>query len=56
METVTRRAAQPKQKSELAAGRRIGPKRDPVQRTGYEPDGTDMNQEYPHTSRDLEPG
>src|SRR5690242_14118656 len=56
VETVTRRAAQWKQKSEPAAGRRIGPKRDPVQRTGYEPDGTRMNQKIPSASRDRKPG
>jgi hypothetical protein len=38
LETVTRRATKSKQKSEPAAGRRIGPKRDPEQRTGYEAD------------------
>jgi hypothetical protein len=47
METVTLRAAKPKQKSEPAAGRRTGPKRDPEQRTGYEKEDFPMRRSTP---------
>ena len=53
METVTRRVAKPKQKSELAAGRRKGPKRDPEQRTGYEAEGTHMRRSHDQDSGDV---
>ena len=47
LETVTRRATKSKQKSEPAAGRRIGPKRDPEQRTGYEAEGLPLDRVTP---------
>ena len=52
LETVTRRAAQRKQKSEPAAGRRTGPTREPDAEDGIQTEGTDMRQSHPNDSCD----
>jgi len=45
-----------KQNDAVPQGAGKAPKRDPEKRTGYEPDGTRMNQKIPSASRDAEPG
>lgn len=45
-----------KQNDAVPQGAGKAPKRDPEKRTGYEPDGTPMNQRNLHASRDRKPG
>ena len=52
LETVTRRARNAKQKSEPAAGRRTGPKREPDAEDGIRTEGNDMRQSHPIDSCD----